>query len=106
MNWRAIAPLFQGLAAKKIRLAAKNAIDDHQGGFPMETPGYFGKVGADVTMRASKGKRREWARIVPARQCAAPLCRSDHGREEIRRAAPRNGEGVSRFPPVFNKFLP
>jgi hypothetical protein len=31
MNWRAIAPLLQGLAAKKIRLAAKNAIADHQG---------------------------------------------------------------------------
>jgi hypothetical protein len=58
MNWRAIAPLLQGLAAKKIRLAARNAIADHQGGFPTETPGYFGKVGADVTMPARKGKRR------------------------------------------------
>jgi len=58
MNWRAIAPLFQGLAAKKIRLAAKNAIADHLGGFPTEKPGYFGKVGADVAMPARKGKRR------------------------------------------------
>jgi hypothetical protein len=70
MNWRAIAPLFQGLAAKKIRLAARNAIDDHQGGFPMETPGYFGKVGADVTTRARKGKRRSRAITVPG--CALP----------------------------------
>jgi hypothetical protein len=43
MNWRAIAPLFQGLAAKKIRLAAKNAIADHQGASQRRYPDISGK---------------------------------------------------------------
>jgi hypothetical protein len=72
MNWRAIAPLFQGLAAKKIRLAARNAIADHLGGFPTKTPGYFGKVGADVTMPARKGKHRNRALTGPVGSPATP----------------------------------
>jgi hypothetical protein len=103
MNCRAIAPLFQGLAAEENRLAAKNAfknaIADHQGRFPLETPGYFGKVGADVTTPARKGKRRNQSLLPalpppvgnPATPCVDPITvagkngrRRRHGAESTR----------------------
>jgi hypothetical protein len=43
MNCRAIAPLFQSLAAKKNRLAAKRAIADHLGGSQRRRPDISGK---------------------------------------------------------------
>jgi hypothetical protein len=122
MNCRAIVPLFQGLAANENRLAAKNAfknaIADHQGGFPTETPGYFGKVGADVTTPARKGKRRNQA-LLPrptARPIAPPYCplpaiqplpvsiRSQcREKTAVAAATTPNRHEIARD---FNKFLP
>jgi hypothetical protein len=102
MNCRAIAPLFQSLAAKRNRLAAKSAIADHLGGFPMEAPGYFGKVGADVTMPARKGKRRN-----TAESAIQPLPVSIRSRSlekaAIATTVTPNRREIARD---FNKFLP
>jgi hypothetical protein len=113
MNCRAIAPLFQGLAANENRLAAKNAfknaIADHQGGFPTETPGFFGKVGADVTTPARKGKRRNQSLLPalppPVGNPATPVSIRSRSREKTADAAATapNRHEIARD---FNKFLP
>jgi hypothetical protein len=43
MNWRAIAPLFEGWQRWESRLAANTAFDIHQGGSKRRRPDIFGE---------------------------------------------------------------